>query len=390
MRRISQIKILSLVLAALFLAPAQMGADGRNGLKTVCIDAGHGGHDPGCISADRKTREKDLTLSIAKKLAAEIRKKNPDVKGVMTRETDKYVTLNDRADIANKANADLFISIHINAASNKSASGFSVHCLGQSSVQGRDLFSNNMEIVKRENSVILLEDDYSSKYQGFDPNDPESFIFFNLMQNAHLEQSLQFADEVAQAMKKGPVSKSRGISQDPFLVLWRTAMPAVLIECGFMSNAGDLANMKTDANQTKIAARIYEAFASFKKKYDASLGAGSAPAAAAQPSATTDQPAAGKEEPKAETPAEPAVETENAPAGQYGTQVLASSRKMAADDPFFKGYKATAVWTGRLYKYVIGTFGTESEARVENQKIKKNFPDGFLVKIEAEDTVRIP
>ena len=376
MRRISQIKILFLALLLLFCNPLRASADGKDGLKTVCIDAGHGGHDPGCISADRKTREKDLTLSIAQKLAAEIRKGHPGVKVVMTRNSDTYVTLNGRADIANKANADLFISIHINAAANKSASGFSVHCLGQSSVKGRDLFSNNMEIVKRENSVILLEEDYSSKYQGFDPNDPESFIFFNLMQNAHLEQSLLFADDVATALKNGPVRKNRGISQDPFLVLWRTAMPAVLVECGFMSNASDLANMKTEENQKKIAHQLYNAFTSFKKKYDASIG-GKATAEST--------PAVTKEE---SVPEEKTADPETQ--GQFGVQVLASGRKMKANDSFFKGYEAVAVWTGKLYKYVIGVKPTEKEAREEAKKIKKNFPDGFLVRIEGEDTVRIP
>lgn len=376
MRRISQIKILFLALLLLFCNPLRSSADGKDGLKTVCIDAGHGGHDPGCISADRKTREKDLTLSIAQKLAAEIRKGHPGVKVVMTRNSDTYVTLNGRADIANKANADLFISIHINAAANKSASGFSVHCLGQSSVKGRDLFSNNMEIVKRENSVILLEEDYSSKYQGFDPNDPESFIFFNLMQNAHLEQSLLFADDVATALKNGPVRKNRGISQDPFLVLWRTAMPAVLVECGFMSNASDLANMKTEENQKKIAHQLYNAFTSFKKKYDASIG-GKATAEST--------PAVTKEE---SVPEEKTADPETQ--GQFGVQVLASGRKMKANDSFFKGYEAVAVWTGKLYKYVIGVKPTEKEAREEAKKIKNNFPDGFLVRIEGEDTVRIP
>ena len=379
MARISQIKILFLALLILFPRTFPAYADGRSGLKTVCIDAGHGGHDPGCISADRKTREKDLTLSIALKLAAEIRKGQPDVKVVMTRETDKYVTLNDRADIANKANSDLFISIHINAASNKSASGFSVHCLGQSSVKGRDLFSNNMEIVKRENSVILLEDDYSSKYQGFDPNDPESFIFFNLMQNAHLEQSLLFADDVANAVKNGPVRKSRGISQDPFLVLWRTAMPAVLIECGFMSNASDLANMKTDENQKKIAHQLYNAFVSFKKKYDASIGGQAAATVAKTETVPASDPAPASSPEVAEVPV----------AGSFGTQVLASGRKMSTSDPYFKGYEATAVWTGKLYKYVVGVKTTEAEAREEAKKIKKIFPDSFLVKIEENNTTRL-
>ena len=388
----SQIKIGFSVLLALFLLCGALPArsDGREGLKTVCIDAGHGGHDPGCVSADKKTKEKDLALSIALKLAAEIRQENPEVKIVMTRSTDTYVTLNGRADIANKAGADLFISIHINAATNRNANGFSIHCLGQSRDKNRDLFSSNMEMVKRENSVILLEDDYSSKYQGFNPDDPESFIFFNLMQNAHLGQSLVFAEEAAKALQDGPVSRSRGISQDPFLVLWRTAMPAVLVECGFMSNAGDLAAMKTEAGQRRIAHQLYVAFRSFKKTYDSSVGGQAAPDEK-KPEAQAGRQDAANMQPPAEKEADgPAVgETVSEPVGtgvRYGAQVLASAKTMKEKDPFFKGYAFTAVWTGKLYKYIIGVSEDLREAQAEMKKIKKDFPDSFLVKIEGNDT----
>ena len=376
MRLNSQIKIVFLLLALVACGTLPLRGDGREGLRTVCIDAGHGGNDPGCISADKKTREKDLTLSIARMLAAEIREKSPGVKIVMTRTTDTYVTLNGRADIANKAGADLFISIHINAAANKSANGYSIHCLGQSGNKNRDLFSSNMEVVKRENSVILLEDDYSSKYQGFNPDDPESFIFFNLMQNAHLEQSLLFADEAARALKDGPVARSRGISQDPFLVLWRTAMPAVLVECGFMSNASDLAAMKTEAGQRKIARQLYKAFASFKKQYDGSVGM-----------AAPDDPGAVSEAPVADGGTESPAQA-NAVSERYGTQVLASGRKMSEKDPFFKGYPVTVVRAGKLYKYVIGVSSDPEEAREQMKKIKKNFPDAYLVKITGDNTER--
>ena len=379
MRSNSQIKILFLVLAALLCSGITAYGDGRNGLTTVCIDPGHGGKDPGCVSADGKTREKDLTLSIAKTLADEIKANHPGVKVVMTRSTDTFVSLSQRADIANKAQADLFISIHINASTKKGANGFSLHCLGQSGDPNRDLYASNMDMVKRENAVILLEEDYSSTYQGFDPNDPESFIFFNLMQNAHLEQSLLFADEAAGALAKGPISRSRGISQDPFLVLWRTAMPAVLVECGFMSNASDLAIMKTEANRKKIAHQLYVAFSSFKKKYDSSLGSAQN---AGQSSAS--KPAAA-ETASAESGA---VRETAGDAGtvRYGTQVLASARKMKDSDPFFKGYTPFALWTGKVYKYIIGVSDDLNEAREESKKIKKKFPDSFLVKIEDGKT----
>ena len=159
----------------------------------------------------------------------------------MTRSSDKFVELRDRAEIANKAGANLFVSIHINSSFSTSPNGYSVHILGQSSNKNRDLFAYNMDVVKRENSVILLEDDYSTKYQGFDPSNEESFIFMQLMQNAFLEQSLLVASVISEKLKGGPIKADRGIWQNPFYVLWKTAMPAVLVELGFISNNSDLA-----------------------------------------------------------------------------------------------------------------------------------------------------
>ena len=156
--------------------------DGKLGLKTVCIDAGHGGKDPGCVSKDKNTYESRVALDVAKRLSEKITAAYPDVKVVMTRTTDTFISLGDRADKANKNNADLFISIHVNTVSSSSPNGFSIHVLGQSSKKDRDLFAYNMNVCKRENSVMMLEDDYSTKYQGFDPSDPESFIFYKLIQ----------------------------------------------------------------------------------------------------------------------------------------------------------------------------------------------------------------
>ena len=361
-------------------APAAAPAN-TLGLKTVCIDAGHGGHDPGCISKDRKTQEKALALSIATKLRDKIKAAYPDVKVIMTRSNDTFIALAERANIANKGGADLFISIHINSAANTSASGFSIHALGQSRDKNRDLFQNNLELAKRENSVITLEEDYSTTYQDYDPNDPQSLILFSLMQNANLEQSLDFADCVNTGLKKyGSITKSRGISQDPFLVLWRTTMPAVLIECGFMTNTSDLTAMRSDSGRSKIAEGIFRGFVEFKKKYDASMNvSSSAPKETA--SSTSEKPST-----SSSTAAEPAAPKEGV---SYGTQVLASGKKMAASDKFFKGYEPTAVWTGKLYKYVIGTSADLAEARKLNKEIKAKFPESFLVKIEGDNTERV-
>ena len=344
-------------------------SDSRLGLRTVCIDAGHGGTDPGCVSKDKKTHESTIALDIAIRLSDKIKAGYPGVKVVMTRSTDTFITLGGRADIANKNNADLFISIHVNTASSTSANGYSIHVLGQSSKKDRDLFAYNMDVCRRENSVIMLEDDYSTRYQGFDPRDPESFIFFNLMQNAHLEQSLLFAQDVEKAMSAGPMRNSRGIWQDPFYVLWKTAMPAALVEVGFMSNAADLAALRSESGREKIAQDLYVAFGVFKKRYDGSVKAtGSDRGPDSKPAVTTPEKAVQVNADKT--------------SALYGTQVLASGKLMKDDDPFFKGYKVLHVRTGSIYKYIIGISDTPAKAREDFQKIRKTFQGSFLVAVK--------
>ena len=261
------------VLLAASIVPEQASAQDRLKLSTIVIDPGHGGHDPGCISADKKTREKNVALDIAQRLSRKIGESLPGVKTVLTRSDDTFVTLSGRADIANDLGADLFISIHVNAqAKGTSANGYSIHCLGQSSREGNDLFSKNLDLIKRENSVILLEDDYKTRYQGFDPSDPQSYILFSLVQNAHLEHSLVFAEDVANAMKGGPIPHNRGVSQDPFWVLWRTTMPAVLVEVGFMTNANDLKALRSPEDRDKIAENLLKAIKTFKKRARSGTG----------------------------------------------------------------------------------------------------------------------
>ena len=355
--------------AALLAIPMPMRAadDGKLKLRTVVIDPGHGGHDPGCISRDRKTSEKSLTLDISQRLARKIATAWPDVKVIMTRSDDRYIELEQRAMTANNAGADLFISIHINSVERgTTASGYSVHCLGHSARTGNDLFSKNLDLVKRENSVILLEDDYKTKYQGFDPSDPQSYIFFSLMQNAHLEHSLLFAEDVAQAMGKGPIKKSRGVSQDPFWVLWRTAMPSVLIEVGFITNPDDLAVLRSPESRDRIADNLLKAFSTFKMRYDGTM--------------------------RVETPDEPGWESETKAdtAGVfYGTQVLATGRKMSLDDPFFQGNQAVSVESGRLIKYIVGTSGELEKARDNFRVLRKKYPDSFLVRVQDGRIERI-
>jgi N-acetylmuramoyl-L-alanine amidase len=335
-------------------------------LKTVVIDPGHGGKDFGCTSKDGKVNEKNIVLDIGKRLKKKIENGYDDVKVVITRNKDYFVTLQGRADIANKNNADLFISIHVNSVEGKRTgpNGYSIHTLGQYTSKKRDLYAGNMDVVRRENSVILLEDDYTTTYQGFDPNDPESYIFMNLMQNAYLEQSLKFAQYVDNEMKNGAIRESRGISQDPFYVLWKTAMPAVLIECGFMSNPTDRATLNSEKGRERIASEIYSAFVKYKKEYD-----GMAP-----DKAVTETKPQAKDEAAADQAAADEI--------LYGTQVLASSRSMRLDDSFFKGYECRKYVSGKLYKYVVGISTSKEEAKKNLKEIKKYFPDCFLIRIE--------
>ena len=381
------------VLAALLAAsivPERAAGQDRMKLSTIVIDPGHGGHDPGCISADKKTQEKNVALDIAQRLSRKIGESLPGVKTVLTRSDDKFVTLSGRADIANDLGADLFISIHVNAqAKGTSANGYSIHCLGQSSREGNDLFSKNLDLIKRENSVILLEDDYKTRYQGFDPSDPQSYILFSLMQNAHLEHSLVFAEEVANAMKGGPISHNRGVSQDPFWVLWRTTMPAVLVEVGFITNANDLRALRSPEDRDRIAESLLKAVKAFKKRYDNSTAATTAPERAAKPEAA---PAAeSKPEPAAEPEAEPAPEKAVESSGVvYGVQVLATSKKMKPTDAFFKGYTPLEVRSGKLYKYILVAGDDLAAVRKKKKELDKKFPGCFLVSKDGETVTRIP
>ena len=380
MNRVLSLFVSAAALLAIFV-PAHAQAAGSTqsiSLKTVVIDPGHGGKDAGCISRDKKTYEKNIALDVSKRFAQKISAAYPDVTVLMTRGDDTFVELDNRAMLANKAGADLFISIHVNAVpNNTTANGYSIHCLGQSSKKGNDLYSKNLDLVKRENSVIMLEEGYETKYQGFNPNDPQSSIIFNLVQNAHLGNSLAFAEDIAAAMASGPIRNSRGVSQDPFWVLWRTAMPSVLVEMGFITNQEDLNVLRSEDGRDKIATNLFNAFKTFKSRYDGSMTIG------------TEEKPAEKEKPKAEAkpkeekpqqvkqPEKPAANTGKV---KYGVQVLVSSKEMDPADPFFAGYKPVKIQSGKYNKYVIGVSTSQEEVKKTFAKVQKNFPDAFIIK----------
>ncbi len=224
------------------------------------IDAGHGGKDPGTLG--KNAREKDVALKISLKLGAYIEKNIPDVKVIYTRKNDRYLGLDERADIANKNKADLFICIHANSLPGAPAYGTETY------VMGLHKDKSNFEIAKRENSVILMDENFEQRYEGFDPNSPESYILFTLSQNAYQESSLKFAQKIENQFKLKAGRHSRGVKQAGFIVLWRTTMPSVLIETGFLSNSKEESFLMTDQGQDLIASGIFRAFKEYKTEIE--------------------------------------------------------------------------------------------------------------------------
>ena len=232
-------------------------------IKKIVIDPGHGGKDSGTMGTKRYKRyEKDIALDVSLKLGNYISMAFPNVEIIYTRKTDVFLELNDRTEIANNLNADLFISVHCDGFTNPSPSGASVFVMGMSKLKA------NMDVAMRENSAIYMEDNYQQKYDGFDPTSAESYIVFSLMQNIHLNQSLKLAEEVEKEFSIRANRKSRGVKQAPFYVISRTNMPSILIECGFLTNPTEEDYLHSEIGQDYIASAIFRAFRSYKNSVE--------------------------------------------------------------------------------------------------------------------------
>ncbi|WP_210466413.1 N-acetylmuramoyl-L-alanine amidase family protein [Rufibacter roseolus] len=229
-------------------------------IRTVVIDAGHGGKDTGCNGAS--AREKEVALKVALKLGELIEENVPDVNVIFTRKDDRFVELIDRAGIANKNHADLFISIHCNSGPSN-AFGTETYTMGLHKS------SSNLAVATRENSVILQEEDYEKNYNGFNPKSPQSHILFSLYQSAYIDNSLRFAQKVEREFKTKVGRSSRGVKQAGFLVLWKSAMPSTLIEIGFLTNPTEEKYLNDKSNQSYIASGIYRAFKDYKQELEA-------------------------------------------------------------------------------------------------------------------------
>ncbi|MDH6358270.1 N-acetylmuramoyl-L-alanine amidase [Parabacteroides sp. PF5-9] len=380
----------------LFFVPPLLAQD-KN--FTIVIDAGHGGRDPGAVGVTAK--EKDINLAVALKLGKLISSNHKDVKVVYTRDKDVFVDLDERADIANKNKADLFMSIHVNAVSRRGSTveGTETYTLGLARTE------ENLEVAKRENAAILLEDDYMQKYEGFDPNSTESYIIFELMQNKHMEQSISLASEIQKSFV-GAKREDRGVRQAGFLVLRKTSMPSVLVELGYISNRNEERFLSSNQGQNQLSAALYNAFEKFKREYNRKQGG-----ALAGSTVQTQTPPPPQEEviipettptqEKKTTPvANPKINetvTVTTPQKQptpeeaviYRIQIFTSGEKLNEDSRHFKGYKNVSYYVENgIYKYTYGETSDPNEIKILREKVSKDFKDAFVIAIKNGKKVK--
>lgn len=358
---------------------------------TLVIDPGHGGHDAGALGAISK--EKNINLAVALRFGKYVEQNLPEVRVIYTRKTDVFIPLNERANIANRANADLFISVHTNALpAGKIARGFETYTLGMHRAK------DNLDVAMRENSVISMEKDYQQRYQGFDPRSSESYIIFEFIQGKNMERSVDLARMIQRGVCDGANRPDKGVHQAGFLVLRETSMPGCLIELGFITTPDEERLLNNDSRVDDIARGIYEAFAKYKNKYDRSV---SVPYRAKDseevniPKIVPDQEPAPKtrvvtrgKQPKREeaTPEQPkrvekkVKKAEVADAPVFKLQIFVGSRNLRKGDAHFKGETDyDSFQEGNLVKYTLGASTNYNEIyRLRKEKLDK-FPEAFII-----------
>ena len=347
------------ILLVVFLLPLALLAQRGEKITTVVIDPGHGGKDSGALGAISK--EKDLNLTVAL-LAGEYIKKNlPDVKVIYTRERDVFVGLNERAMIANRNNADVFISIHCNSTDSKGSSAIGAETF----VLGEHKNAANLQVAKNENSAILYEEDADEQYGSFDLNSPEAYIALSLFQQEYLNQSLQLAANVQEQFSKRVGRKDRGVQQAGFLVLWKTAMPSILIELGFINNAAEERFLASEAGQIYMASAIYRAFRDFKMSFEGENSATKEIAPEVKP--TEDE--------------KPIVEEQPATVVSFKVQFASRDIQVPVTDKSFAKVPEVGVYFyNGAYRYTSGDFRTKEEAIRRQAEVRKlGFSDAFVI-----------
>jgi N-acetylmuramoyl-L-alanine amidase len=351
----------------------------------VVIDAGHGGKDPGTVGL--KAREKDINLAVALRTGKYIKENLKDVKVIYSRDDDTFIGLAERAEVANRNKADIFISIHSNAMNDKRFTGAETWVLGQSKDDA------NLQVAMKENSVITFEKDYQAKYEGYDPNSVESFIIFSLMQNTYLKQSTEFASMIQDQLRDRVGRKDRGVKQAGFVVLWRTTMPSVLVELGFLSNAEEEKYLISETGQDYLASAIYRAFRDYKQTIDIRSGLNangtvhSEPAVSVKEDSTV-RPAT--EVKKEETTPPPAPVP---PLTEISSDVVTDDiifmvqiSAMPKDKPMSQSQlsgieKVTKIEESERVKYGAGSFSVYEDAVKYRRTLSLGFPDAFVIAV---------
>ena len=361
-------KITLLLVAFLFLAAGMYAANQR---FTLVIDAGHGGHDAGALGA--KSKEKNINLNVALAFGKYVERNMPDVRVIYTRTTDVFIPLHDRANIANKANADLFISVHTNALpAGKIARGFETYSLGMHRAK------DNLDVAMRENSVISMEKGYQQTYQGFDPKSSESYIIFEFIQGKNMERSVEIARSIQNSVCQNANRPDKGVHHAGFLVLRETSMPSCLIELGFITTPDEENLLNDESRIDDIAKAIYEGFAKYKNKYDkrvtipyrsqASEGNGI-------PSIVPDSYKRTVAPVKKQTPA--SVKSD---APIFKVQILVSSRVLRKGDAHFKGEENyDSYQESGMVKYTIGASANYNEIYQLRKSLLDKFPEAFII-----------
>jgi len=344
---------IAIVLVAVFCCNTAVWAQKSGKITTVVIDAGHGGKDPGAIG--KHAKEKDIVLKIALKTGQYIEEYLKDVKVIYTRKTDRFVELYKRAEIANSNNADVFISIHCNAINSTRTYGSETY------VMGLHKENANLNVAMMENAAILLENNEDDYYGGFDVNAPESYISLALKKDNFMEQSLIIADNIQKQFKNRVGRKDRGVKQAGFLVLWRTSMPGILIELGFLSNPTEERFLNSEKGQVYMASAIYRAFKEYKLAYE-------------KENAVVDS-----------------QKTVSGSTLEYRIQFLTSPAKVSPDDQKLKGIEeVSSYYHNGLHKYTSGHYTSIEKAEKQIEQIKdKGFTDAFVVAFQNDKRISV-
>lgn len=363
--------------------PGYPGSTEEKKISVVVIDPGHGGKDFGASVGN--TKEKDIVLDLALRLGNSIKAKYPEIKVIYTRTKDVFIPLYDRANIANKNKADLFISIHVNGTDKTSVQGTETFVLGQHRTK------DNLEVAKKENSVILLEDDYTTKYEGFDPNSPESYIMFELVQDEYLEQSVLFASAIQDQFRQNAKRIDRSVKQAGFLVLRQTTMPSVLIEVGFISHPNERNYMVSEKGKAALSSSIFNAFEDYKKKTESKSSFTVHTGTGNPKSITTAKTDAGNSLENnittSETKTGSSTEISNL---FFSVQIAASTKKMETTPANFKGEKNIfRVDSKGMSRYYSGKYNTLQEAEREKKRIQGKFPESFVVAFENNEIISV-